>query len=144
MRAAIAAGDLDEARAVLGRPHAFSGVVEHGQKRGRTIGFPTANVGQVLEMVPPNGVYAVRVDELGPEPKPLALGVMNVGVRPTVEGAGARTHEVHLFDLDRDLYGAALRVHVVARLRGERKFDGLDALKVQIAKDADAARAALA
>lgn len=138
VRAALGAGDLDEVFAVLGRPHAFSGVVVHGAHRGRTIGFPTANVDDVPEMLPPDGVYAVRVEGLGG-------GVMNVGVRPTVAGAEAkRTQEVHLFDVDRDLYGERLRVHVIGRIRGEQKFSGIDALRAQIAKDAESARRILA
>lgn len=147
-RAAIAAGDLPAAEHVLGRPHAFSGVVAHGAERGRTLGFPTANVADVVELVPPDGVYAVSVDRLaGPNDTatPLAGGVMNVGVRPTIaSGPPQRTHEVHLFDFEGDLYGARLRVHVLQRLRGERKFAGLDELRAQIARDAEAARVILA
>jgi riboflavin kinase/FMN adenylyltransferase len=151
----LVAGDLDDAARVLGRPHAISGVVGHGAKRGRTIGFPTANLEAIPELLPRDGVYAVLVDVLddaaspgssgtggdgGGDARALAAGVMNVGVRPTVDGAGARTVEVHLLDVEADLYGARLRVHVVARIRDERKFDGLDALKAQIADDARAAR----
>ena len=144
-REAIGAGDLAEARAVLGRSHALSGVVAHGEARGRTLGFPTANLEGIAEMVPPHGVYAVRVDALdGPRPERLAGGVMNIGVRPTVSGEGRATHEAHLFDFEGDLYGRALRVHLVARLREERRFDGVDALRAQIRKDSEAARAALA
>jgi len=150
VRRAIAAGDWEDVEAVLGRPHALSGVVVRGDQRGRTIGFPTANVGDVTEVMPPNGVYAVLVDRLdgSGDRRALARGVANVGVRPTV-GGGLST-EVHLLDFqpstnaDRDLYGARLRLHLVAFLREERKFDGLDALKAQIARDADAARARLA
>ena len=143
-REALAAADLEEVSRVLGRPHAFSGVVAHGQERGRTLGFPTANVEQIPEVVPPDGVYAVLVDALDEAGQASALGkgVMNVGVRPTVDGERRRTQEVHLFDLDRDLYGARLRVHVVTRIREERKFPSFDELKAQIAKDADAARLA--
>jgi riboflavin kinase/FMN adenylyltransferase len=137
VRNAIAAGDLAEATRVLGRPHSISGVVEHGDKRGRTIGFPTANLGGVTEMLPPYGVYAVRAEagELRP-------GVMNLGVRPTVDGTKLRI-EIHLFDFDGDLYEQPMRVHLTERVREERKFAGLDELKAQIAKDADAARAIL-
>ena len=150
-RQGIAAGDLEDAARVLGRAHAISGVVGHGAKRGRTIGFPTANLEAIPEVLPRDGVYAVLVDVLddawasgggGGEARALAAGVMNVGVRPTVDGAGARTVEVHLFDVTEDLYDARLRVHVVARIRDERRFDGLDALKAQIAEDARAARLA--
>lgn len=134
VREALAAGDLDEATRLLGRRHSISGVVERGDRRGRTIGFPTANLGGVIEVLPPHGVYAVFVDD-----RP---GVMNVGVRPTVDGQSLRV-EVHLLDFDGDLYGASLRVHLVKRLRDEKRFTSLDELKAQIAIDAEAARAAL-
>jgi riboflavin kinase/FMN adenylyltransferase len=150
-RAAILAGDLPEAERVLGRRHAVSGVVMHGAKLGRTLGFPTANLGDVPEMLPPDGIYAVLADELSPvdgpagQPSPrgargLAKGALSIGVRPTIEGAVGRTVEVFLFDFDRDLYGATLRLHLVARLREERRFPSLDELKVQIARDVDDAR----
>ena len=108
-----------------------------------------ANLDGIVELVPPNGVYAVAVDaHAGPagagRGRALGKGVMNVGVRPTVGGDPSRRVEVHLFDLDRDLYGATLRVHLIARLRAEQKFESLDALKAQIEKDAEAGRAALA
>jgi riboflavin kinase/FMN adenylyltransferase len=145
-RDAIAAGDVDRAAHVLGRPHALSGVVEHGDARGRTIGFPTANLGGVAEMLPPHGVYAVRVTRQAGAtertPPPANGGVLNIGVRPTVDGRSLRI-EAHLFDFAADLYGESLRVDLVARLRGEQKFAGLDELKAQIAKDAEAARKAL-
>lgn len=148
-REAIAAGDLDAARAVLGRPHALSGAVVRGDQRGRTIGFPTANLDGCREAMPPFGVYAVVVDRLSEDDPDsgaargawLAAGVANIGVRPTVKEGAPPSVEVHLFDLDADLYGARLRVHLLARLRGERRFPGLDALRAQIAKDAEAARA---
>jgi riboflavin kinase/FMN adenylyltransferase len=149
VRRSIAAGDWDDVRAVLGRPHALSGVVGRGDQRGRTIGFPTANLHEVAEVLPPNGVYAVLVDRLdrSESPRALARGVANVGWRPTV-GGGFST-EVHLLDFgasesERDLYGARLRIHLVSFLRGERKFDNLDALKDQIGQDADQARTLLA
>jgi riboflavin kinase/FMN adenylyltransferase len=134
-RAAISAGDLVEAANVLGRPHSISGVVEKGDQLGRKIGFPTANLGGVVEMLPPHGVYAIRagVDR---------SGVMNIGVRPTVGGTALRI-EAHLFDFDGDLYGQPLRTELVARIRGEQKFAGLDALKAQIARDIEAAKGAL-
>ena len=143
-REALAAADLEEVGRVLGRPHAFSGVVGHGQERGRTLGFPTANVELIPEVVPPDGVYAVLVDTLDGAGHATALGrgVMNVGMRPTVDGERRRTQEVHLFDLEDDLYEARLRVHVVARIREERKFPDIEALKAQIARDAAAARLA--
>jgi riboflavin kinase/FMN adenylyltransferase len=147
VRDAIAAGEVERAAHVLGRPHALTGVVEHGDARGRTIGFPTANLGGVAEMLPAHGVYAVRVTrevarEGGSEAATTNGGVMNLGVRPTVDGMSLRI-EAHLFDFDADLYGETLRVDLVARLRGERKFAGIDELKAQIAKDAETARKAL-
>jgi riboflavin kinase/FMN adenylyltransferase len=150
VRDALSQGDVIEASRVLGRPHSIEGVVVRGDQRGRTIGFPTANLGAVTELVPPHGVYAVLVDQvdraLGHESavERLGAGVMNIGVRPTVGGDLQRTLEVHLLDWSGDLYGKTLRVHFVARLREERKFDGLPALKAQIARDAEAARQATA
>jgi riboflavin kinase/FMN adenylyltransferase len=142
VRQALAGGDVDDANTVLGRFHAFSGVVTRGEGRGRTLGFPTANLDEVVEMVPRDGVYAVVVDELAPDgARALARGVMNVGVRPTVSASPRRTQEVHLFDVDRDLYGASLRVHVVERIRDERKFASVDELRARIADDAARARA---
>ena len=145
-RQALSRGDLEEARAVLGRPHALSGVVAEGDKRGRTIGFSTANLEGVAEVVPPDGVYAVLVDGIGADgaAHALARGVMNIGVRPTIAGEKKRTLEAHLLDFAADLYGKILRVHLIARLRDEQRFDGLDALKAQIARDVLAARALLA
>jgi riboflavin kinase/FMN adenylyltransferase len=144
-RDAIAAGDLDEAARVLGRPHGISGPVVHGDERGRQLGFPTANLDPVAEMLPPDGVYAVRVarrDEGGAAWRPLAVGVTNIGVRPTVDGT-RRTIETHLLDFTGDLYGARLRLDLVARLRPEKTFASLAELKAQIARDVAAARHAL-
>lgn len=135
VRDAIGRGQLDEAARLLGRRHSLSGVVEGGDRRGRTIGFPTANVGDVGEILPPHGVYAVFADD-----RP---AVMNLGVRPTVDGKSLRV-EVHLFDFDGDLYGQAMRVHLVARIRDEQRFNGLPELKAQIERDSAAARALLA
>jgi riboflavin kinase/FMN adenylyltransferase len=150
VRRAVAAGDLDDVEAVLGRPHALTGTVIRGDQRGRTLGFPTANLGGVEELVPPHGVYAVLVERLDRPhaPRALARGVANIGVRPTV-GAGASI-EAHLLDFqpadeaDRDFYGARLRLYLVASLRAEKKFASLDALRAQIAIDAAAAKARLA
>jgi riboflavin kinase/FMN adenylyltransferase len=147
VRQAIQRGDWNDVEQVLGRPHALTGVVVRGDQRGRTIGFATANLGGVKEMLPPLGVYAVLVDLIAPERRALARGVANIGVRPTV-GAGPSS-EVHLLDFqpereeDRDLYGVTLRVHLLSFLRAEQKFDGLPALQAQIARDAAAARTIL-
>ena len=143
VRAALARGDLDEVNEALGRPHSLSGSVIRGAGRGRSLGVPTANLGPVPEALPPYGVYACLVDRLLADgPRALARGVANVGVRPTV-GAGFGV-EAHLFDLDEDLYGAVLRVHLVKRLREERRFPGVSELKAQIERDIAEARAALA
>jgi len=141
VRDAIAAGEVDRAANVLGRPHSLSGVVEHGDARGRLLGFPTANLGGVAEMLPAYGVYAVRVARARAQAATNG-GVMNVGVRPTVDGMSLRI-EAHLFDFAGDLYGQPIRVDLIARLRGEQKFAGIEELKAQIAKDAEAARKAL-
>lgn len=146
IREAVGRGDLDSALRMLGRPHMIAGVVVEGDRRGRTIGFPTCNLDGVEEALPPFGVYAVLVDrERGPSgAAALAGGVCNIGVRPTVKAEARPSVEAHLFDVDEDLYGARLRLHLVARLRPEQRFAGLDALKAQIARDAAAARERLA
>lgn len=146
-RAAIARGDMAEAALVLGKPHALTGVVQHGRALGRTIGFPTANLGDVEEMLPANGVYAVRVDAMSGETVTARLGggVMNVGTRPTVTGGAAvPLAEVHLLASGADLYGQSLRVHLTHHIRAEQKFANLDDLKAQIAKDRDEAARLLA
>jgi riboflavin kinase/FMN adenylyltransferase len=148
VREALARGDIADASHVLGRPHAFSGVVVRGAQRGRTLGFPTANVDHVTELVPARGVYAVVVDIMSDpgdgRARALGRGVMNVGVRPTVDASEINTQEVHLFDMgdprDVDLYDATLRVHVIERIRDEQKFSSLDALRTQITADATRAR----
>jgi riboflavin kinase/FMN adenylyltransferase len=149
-REAVVAGDLDEVRRVLGRPHALTGRVAHGDERGRTLGTPTANLVAIPELLPPKGVYAVKADRYSDDERagegafvPLARGVTNVGVRPTVGGGGLSV-ETYLLDFDGDLYDARLRIHLVARLRDERKFGSLDELKAQIARDVSDARTALA
>jgi riboflavin kinase / FMN adenylyltransferase len=146
-REAVVAGDLEEVRRVLGRPHSVSGVVAHGDERGRTIGVPTANLADIPELLPPNGVYAVTVDQVDAARgafAPLARGVTNIGVRPTVGGGGRLSVETFLLDFDGDLYDTRLRLHIAARLREEKRFGSLDELKAQIARDIADARAALA
>ena len=136
-------GDAARAAVLLGRPYRITGTVVHGDARGRLIGFPTANVepADPRKLVPAVGVYAVRVGLPGGA---VAGGMMNVGRRPTFEADGATRAEVHLFDADADLYGRRLAVDVVARLRGERRFGGVEALVVQLGRDREDARAALA
>ncbi len=140
IRACIAEGDLLAARRLLGRPHALSGVVVRGDGRGRQIGVPTANLGRVVEALPPYGVYSClvdRVDAPGGAVR-LSTGVANIGNRPTF-GAGFSV-EVHLHDFDADLYGAELRVHLVGRIRPEMKFSGVEELVARIRADIETAR----
>lgn len=146
-RTAIVEGDLIKAASVLGRPHSVSGVVERGAELGRTIAFPTANLGGVRELAPPRGVYAVRVDRAHPssdglseETSPLGSGVMNLGVRPTVGDDLEPSLEVFILDWSGDLYGEHLRVHLIEKIRDEKKFKSLDTLKAQITKDVASAR----
>lgn len=142
VRDALLKGDVGLAADLLGHTYSLSGVVVKGDQRGRTIGFPTANVGAIdhFKLLPANGVYAVNVTLNDGVFK----GMMNIGVRPTVEGAGERTVEVNIFDLDRDLYGEPITVRLRHRLRDEARFDGLDALKAQLLKDREHAERLLA
>ena len=121
---------------MLGRPYSIRGRVSHGRKLGRTIGFPTANIPLKRRIAPVAGVYAVEV--LGITAAPIA-GVANVGHRPTVQGVRQQL-EVHLFDYQADLYGRQLEVVLRHKLRDEKKFESFDALKLQIERDAQAAR----
>lgn len=139
VREALKAGDMTRAAAILGRPFAIEGEVIHGEKRGRTIGVPTANVSMGDYMRPAYGVYAVRTRL--PDGRVID-GVANLGVRPMFE-IDQPLLEVWLFDFDADLYGQTVETELVAFLRGEMAFDGLDALRSQIDRDAEAARAAL-
>ncbi|KQY84601.1 bifunctional riboflavin kinase/FAD synthetase [Brevundimonas sp. Root1423] len=139
VREALKAGDMARAAAILGRPFAIEGEVVHGDKRGRTIGVPTANIRMGDYMRPAYGVYATRTRL--PDGRVID-GVANLGVRPMYE-LPEPLLEVWLFDFDEDLYGQTVETDLIAFLRGEMAFDGLDALKVQIDTDAAAARAAL-
>ncbi len=149
VREALRAGDPRTAEHLLGRPFEIEGSVIRGDARGRTIGFPTANLWLREYQRPALGVYAVRVAVAEPrlaagrtltEPAVWRDGVANLGLRPTFGGLAEPRLEVHLFDYAGDLYGRRLRVALVDYLRPERKFEGLEALKAQIAQDADAAR----
>jgi riboflavin kinase/FMN adenylyltransferase len=143
VRAALAAGRLEEVERQLGRPHAISGRVVPGAGRGRTIGVPTANLSEVREALPPYGVYACLVDRVEPDgARRLALAAVNIGERPTL--AAGFSIEAHLLDFSGDLYGTELRLHFVVRLRDERRFAGVEELTAQIARDLAAARTALA
>jgi len=135
IRHALQGGDLEMAAQLLGRPYRMSGRVAHGNKLGRTIGFPTANLFLHRKKTPVDGVYAVEM--FGIEGEPVA-GVANVGTRPTVDGTRSLL-EVHLFDFDKDIYHAHVDVDFLWKIREERKFDSFDALKQQILKDSDRA-----
>lgn len=130
VRELIAAGDMRTAARLLGRNHFLSGAVVHGRERGRTIGFPTANLDPATECLPPDGVYATRVLL----PDGAFPSITNIGMRPTF-GEPGRTIEAHIFNFDRDIYGARIRLELVERIRGERKFDSGQALAAQIAED---------
>ena len=137
VREALESGDLGTARTLLGRSYSMCGRVAHGDKRGRTIGFPTANIFLHRASVPVSGVFAVEM--LGIDDAPIP-GVANVGTRPTVDGSRALL-EVHLFDFARDIYGHHVQVRFVKKLREERKFDSFEHLKQQIQLDSGQARA---
>jgi len=140
IRNALAQGDVKRAESLLGQPWAIEGVVSQGDQRGRTLGFPTANTALGDYVRPKFGVYAVKARREGETD--WHPGVANLGRRPTVEGTEARL-ETHLFDFEADLYGQTLEVQLVDFIRGEVKFDGLDALKAQIAADCETARSIL-
>jgi len=135
IRRLIAEGRVDEAAALLGRHYFVDGTVVHGDARGRTLGYPTANLETANELLPPNGVYASMVN-LGATIHP---SITNVGVRPTFGRGLPTVIETFLFDFEQDLYGSSMRLWFVQRLRDERTFDSVDSLRAQI--DADCARA---
>lgn len=141
VRQCLAEGDPRGAAELLGRPWSFSALVEKGDQRGRTIGFPTCNLRVVDLVQPAHGVYAIQV-RVGEE-EAWHPGVANFGRRPTVNDRGA-LFEAHLFDVERDLYDTKLTIRVIDFIRPEMKFSGLDALTAQIAADAARAREILA
>jgi riboflavin kinase/FMN adenylyltransferase len=140
IRQAIRDGNLTDAANMLGRPYSISGTVVEGRKLGRTLGFPTANCATGDAQLPPDGVWVARA--FLPDGRAFG-GVANLGMRPTVAGT-ARTLEVHLFDFSGDLYGQELEIQFVNHLRSELKFPSLDALRVQIQRDAEEARGQIA
>ncbi len=129
-------GRVNLARRMLGRPYGIEGVIIRGDRRGHTIGFPTANLKPQNRVVPKFGVYATATLIDGVWRK----GVTNIGVRPTFESDSDPSIETHIFDFDGNLYGSVLRVRFLHRIRDERKFSGIDELKVQIGRDAVTAR----
>lgn len=142
VRNALAAGELEHAAHLLGRPYSISGHVVHGDKLGRDIGFPTANI-QIKHNRPPlMGIFAVEVYGLNGEPLP---GVASLGKRPTVKSPDAvPVLEVHLFDFDAEIYGRRVRVNFLHKLRDEEKYPDLDSLVAQIRRDVDNAKQYLA
>ncbi len=139
IRGLIGVGDLRAAAKLLGRYHFLHGCVVRGRERGRTIGFPTANIANETECIPPDGVYATRLvleDEV-------FGSITNIGMRPTFAET-MRTFEAHIFDFDRDIYGMRVKLELVERIRGEKKFDSAAALKNQISQDLARAREILA
>jgi len=137
IRDALKAGDLVQAKSFLGRDYSISGKVVHGAKRGRQLGFPTANVHMRHERPALTGVYAVKLIDAALN---VHAGVANMGVRPTVAGIPKLSLEVHLFDFDADLYGQHVHVSFLHKIRDEKKFPDFDALKAQISLDAQVAR----
>jgi riboflavin kinase/FMN adenylyltransferase len=135
VRRLVSEGRMDEAGALLGHQYFLDGTVMRGDQRGRTIGFPTANLCTDNELLPPRGVYATtaRVGEI------VHASVTNIGTRPTVDDSGRTVVETHIFNLDKDLYGQSIRIGFVQRLRDERAFESVDVLRAQI--DADCQRA---
>jgi riboflavin kinase/FMN adenylyltransferase len=136
----LAAGEVERAARVLGHPFAVAGPVVEGDRRGRLLGFPTANLRpDPRKVLPANGVYAARV-RLPGEAAAQHPAVVNVGVRPTFGEGHAALIEAHLLDATLDLYGVSLEVELVARLRAEQRFSGIEALVAQIRADTARAR----
>jgi riboflavin kinase / FMN adenylyltransferase len=139
IRAAVQAGNLAAAKRLLGRDYTVLGTVVEGDRLGRKLGFPTANLSAHNEQFPPDGVYAVEALWRGQQLR----GVVNIGVRPTIRNAsGERVLELHLFDFATEIYGEEIEVTFRHYLRGERKFAGIDELREQIARDVVVAREA--
>lgn len=136
IRNALSSGDLLLAEKLLGRPYRMSGRVAHGDKRGRKMGFPTANIHLHRHKIPLIGVFAVQLFGIDEEP---VNGVANIGIRPTIGGDKALL-EVHLFDFKREIYGEHVQVFFLHKIRDEQRFDSLDHLITQIHQDAEQAR----
>ena len=136
IRSRLEEGDVEGASAMLGYDYSLHGVVVAGNRLGRTIGFPTANMQlyEPLKLVPGNGVYFVKVQTLGRE----YFGMCNIGCRPTVGAGNSRTIETHILDFDEDIYGLDLEVTFISRIREEVRFGSLEELRIQLEKDRDA------
>ena len=132
IRDALGGGDLAQAALLLGRDYSVCGRVAHGNKRGRTIGFPTANILMFRKNTPVSGVFAVTMTGIG---RKEIQGIANVGTRPTIEGGTKVILETHLFDFNKEIYGQYVEVHFKQKIRDEIRFQSLDELKAQIEKD---------
>ena len=144
IRKALSNADMQLSKELLGRPFHVSGVVTHGDKRGRTIGFPTANIRLKQQIAPTNGVYAVKItglkkDDSGNCTSSTYKGVANIGVRPTVDGSRYLL-ETHIFDFDQEIYNQRINICFEHFIRPEQRFDGLDALIAQIQLDVETAK----
>jgi riboflavin kinase/FMN adenylyltransferase len=137
VRKTLATGDLAGAARLLGRPYSVCGRVVHGAKRGRMLGFPTANILMRRKNTPVQGVFAVTMSGIGERPLP---GVANVGIRPTVAGGRTVLLETYLLDFSGDLYGKQVEIVFHRKLRNEKRFDGLIELRAQIERDVETAR----
>ena len=135
IRQRLEEGDVQGAAQMLGYGYPLHGVVVAGNRIGRTIGFPTANMQlyEPLKLIPGNGVYFVRVETVGRQ----LYGMCNIGHRPTVASGNARTIETHIFDFDEDIYGLDITVTFICKIRDEIRFDSLEELKMQLEKDRD-------
>ena len=133
IRRCLEDGNVADASGMLGYPYSLYGVVVAGNRLGRTMGFPTANMQlyEPLKLVPGNGVYFVRVDVLGKE----LYGMCNIGLRPTVAAGGSRTIETNIFGFDEDIYGLDLRLSFISKIRDEVRFGSVDELKSQLEND---------
>jgi riboflavin kinase/FMN adenylyltransferase len=143
IRKLLVESHVEEAGRMLGRAYSIRGRIVQGDRRGRTLGFPTANLDSENEILPAAGVYAGRflfIDDGNPERGVELPAVMNVGTRPTFAGDGRMQAEAHLIDFKGDVYGRRVEMSFLARLRDERRFAGVDALREQIAADVGAAR----
>jgi riboflavin kinase/FMN adenylyltransferase len=137
IRDALNAGDLRQAKSLLGRDYAICGRVAHGNKLGRSLGYPTANIKLFRENTPINGVFAVTmtgIDDL------VLQGVANVGTRPTIDGGSKVILETHLFDFNQDIYGRYVEVHFQQKIRDELRFANLTQLQAQIVQDVSVAK----
>ncbi len=139
IRKLLLTGKVDDAMNCLGRPFSLSGNVGHGQKNGREIGFPTANVENIDSsiIIPHRGAYAVKITL---EDGSRYDGMANIGIRPTIEKAGEQTIEVHIFDFDKDIYGQKIEIEFIRFLRTELRMDSLEELKIQLIEDKELSR----